>query len=294
MNEFGRYHPIVNFLYYAVTISFSVVFMHPICLMISFLSGFSYSLIIGGKGALKFNLCAVVPLMAVTALLNPAFNHAGVTIAAYFPNGNPLTVESIAYGAAAAFMTASVICHFSGFNKIMTSDKLMYLFSRIIPSLSLVFSMSLRFVPRFFSQIAEASAAQRAIGLQDGKKGIKKLRSAFRVFMAVLMCALENAVDTADSMKSRGFGTGRRTAFSNFTMSKRDAAAIAYMLLLTGYIVRGAMMRGFYFKYFPEISEIKHTALFYSMAAAYALLFFVPHITEAREAIRWKSLRSKI
>jgi energy-coupling factor transport system permease protein len=40
----------------------------------------------------------------VTAWLNPLFNHAGVTLLFYLPGGNPVTLESMVYGLAAATM----------------------------------------------------------------------------------------------------------------------------------------------------------------------------------------------
>ncbi len=44
--------------------------------------------------------------------MNLAFNHEGATILAYLPSGNPLTLESIAYGFAAAAMLAAVVLWF--------------------------------------------------------------------------------------------------------------------------------------------------------------------------------------
>ena len=135
--EFKTYHPIVNFIYFVFVIGFSCFVMHPVCLGISFLCGFVYSVMVKGRRAVKTNLMYMLPLMLATALINPAFNHAGLTIITYLPGGNPLTLESVVYGLCAAVMIASVICHFSCYNEIMTSDKFVYLFGRIIPSLSL-------------------------------------------------------------------------------------------------------------------------------------------------------------
>ena len=69
----------------------------------------------------------MLPLLVITALINPAFSHQGVTILTYLPSGNPLTLESILYGIYAAFLLITVIAWFSCFNAVMTSDKFMYL-----------------------------------------------------------------------------------------------------------------------------------------------------------------------
>ena len=160
MNEFKSYHPIVNFLYFVIVIGFSMFFMHPLCLAVSFACGLVYSTILNGRRAVKTNLVYMLPVLIITALINPAFNHEGVTILTYLPGGNPLTLESILYGLAAGFMLVSVICWFSCYNEVMTSDKFIYLFGRIIPSLSLIFSMTLRLVPKFATQLKIVTNAQ--------------------------------------------------------------------------------------------------------------------------------------
>lgn len=102
-------------------------------------------------------------MLIVTALINPAFNHEGVTILTYLDNGNPLTLESITFGAASATMLITVISWFSCYNAVMTSDKFIYLFGKLIPALSLIFSMVLRFVPTFKAQFQRVSDSQNVL-----------------------------------------------------------------------------------------------------------------------------------
>ena len=54
MNEFKTYHPIVNFVYFVFVIGFSCFFMHPVCLVISLVSGFSYSVMLKGRKATSY------------------------------------------------------------------------------------------------------------------------------------------------------------------------------------------------------------------------------------------------
>ena len=162
--EFELFHPLVSFYYFFSVIIFSMFFMHPIFLIISLISSFIYSVMLNGKSAVKFNILYMIPLLIVTAIINPMFSHEGVTIIGYFNTGNPITLESIVYGICSATMFISVILWFSCYNAIMSSDKYIYLFGRKIPSLSLIFSMVLRFVPRYKFQIKVISNAQRCIG----------------------------------------------------------------------------------------------------------------------------------
>ncbi|MCL2699311.1 MAG: energy-coupling factor transporter transmembrane protein EcfT, partial [Defluviitaleaceae bacterium] len=161
---FSTYHPIVNFSFFLAALGFSMSFMHPVCLGISLVCALCYSgYLLRGK-ALRFNLIYMLPLLILTVTLNPLFNHQGATILMYLRSGNPLTLESILFGISAAVMLITVITWFSCFNKIITSDKFVYLFGRIIPALSLVLSMTMRFVPHFKAQMRRISLAQRYIG----------------------------------------------------------------------------------------------------------------------------------
>ena len=99
------------------------------------------------------------------------------------------------YGVAAAVMLASVVLWFSSYNEVMTSDKFVYLFGRVIPALSLVLSMALRFIPKFRAQMQTVSEAQACIG-RDTKNGsvFRRVGNAVKIFSIMLTWALENAI----------------------------------------------------------------------------------------------------
>lgn len=295
MSEFKTYHPIVNFTYFVFVIGFSCVFLHPICLLISLVCGFTYSVMLKGKKAIKTNLIYMLPMLIAMALINPAFNHDGLTIIQYLPSGNPLTLESIIYGLAAATMIVSVICHFSCYNEVMTSDKFIYLFGKIIPAMSLIISMTLRFVPKFTAQLKVVTNAQRCMG-RDVSNGsiIKRAKHGLNILGIMTSWSLENAIETADSMKSRGYGHPGRTAFSIFTFDKRDKKALLAILILGLYTFIGNLCGGMYFSYFPSIKAADLSIYGISVFISYLLLCISPIIIELWEVRKWKSLRSKI
>ncbi len=295
MNEFKSYHPIINFIYFAFVIGFSCFFMHPVCLFISSVSAFLYSVMLKGTHAIKTNLLYMLPMIIIMALLNPAFNHAGTTVIWYLPSGNPVTFESMVYGIMTAFMIISVICWFSCYNEIMTSDKFIYLFGRIIPMLSLVISMTLRFVPRFANQLKIVINAEKCIG-RDISKGsiIKRAKRGLGTMSIMTTWALENAIETADSMKSRGFGQPGRTAFSIFIFDKRDKKALICIIFLGLYTLLGSIMGKVHFAYFPYMTSAEFSIYQMSIFLSYLLLCICPVIIEVWEVRRWKSLRSKI
>lgn len=295
MNEFKNYHPIVNFTYFLIVTLFSCFFMHPVCLAVSLMCGFIYSVILKGKKAIRTNITYMLPVMIATALINPLFNHEGITIIEYLPSGNPLTGESVIYGIAAAAMIVSVMCWFSCYNEVMTSDKFIYIFGRIIPSLSLILSMTLRFVPRFAAQLKAVANAQKCMG-RDVSSGniIKRAKCGLSILSVMTTWALENAIETADSMKSRGYGHSGRTSFSIFTFDGRDKKALAIISLLGLYTVAGKLSGAMYFRYFPSSESAGFSFYGLSVFAAYFLLCIFPVTVEIKEAVKWNVIKSKI
>ncbi len=295
MNEFSKYHPIVNLAYFLAVLGLSMMLMHPITLSISLISGFIYSIMLNGRKVIKFNLLYMLPLALMTALINPAFNHEGMTILAYLPSDNPLTLESIVYGIASAIMLWSVICHFSCANSIMTSDKFIYLFGKIIPALSLILSMVLRFVPKFKAQMKTVSTAQTFVG-RDVSQGniIDRAKNGIKILSIMITWSLENAIDTADSMKSRGYGLPNRSAYSNFRLNKRDVKALLYIGILFIYVIVGSVRNALHFEYFPVVRGTEIRVYNTSVFLAYLLLFICPIIIEIWEVAKWKRLKSKI
>lgn len=294
-NSFKDFHPLVNFYYFTVIIVFSMFFMHPIFLGISLITSFIYSVSLNGKKAVRFNLLYMLPLLIITAIMNPVFNHQGITILFYLKSGNPMTLESILYGIAASVMFISVILWFSSYNAVMSSDKFIYLWGRLIPGTSLIISMVLRFVPRYKAQIKVISNGQKCIG-RDITNGniIVRAMNGIKILSIMTTWALENAIETADSMKSRGYGLKGRTSFSIFRFDKRDKITLSSMIILTIIILMGAFLGENIIVYYPMIKVKTITIFSIVVYIAYTLLCLTPIIIDFKEEIRWKHLQLKI
>lgn len=292
MHSFKAYHPIINFIYFVFAIGFSMLFINPVCLAISLVCSFIFSAALIGKKAYKRNFKFMIPAIIATAIINPAFNHQGVTVIAFLPSGNPLTLESVFYGLAAGSMIACVISWFFCYNEVMTSDKFIYLFSRIIPSLSLLFSMILRFVPMFADSLKETAKAQKCLG-NDISKGriLKRSKIALTVLSSTITRFFESSVDTADSMRARGWGLAGRTSFSIFKFTKRDFLALIWLLALGTYIVISAVLGKLSFAFFPAISHLPQTLGSIFIYSAYFALFITPVIIGIWEEYKWKNLK---
>ena len=294
MSAFGDCHPVVNLIYFIAVLGFSMFFMHPVCLFISLVCAIFWAIILK-SGKRKAFLLFMLPVLLGTAVMNPLFNHAGVTTILYFPSGNPLTAEALIYGLCAGAMLASVLCWFTCFNEIMTGDKLIFLFGRLAPSLSLILSMTLRFVPRFIKQFSEVIKAQKGIGPNNSDENLKsRLKNALSVMSVMITWALESSIDTADSMKARGYGSGKRSSFSMFRFKNRDGILILVICALSVYIICGSLMGEMQFTCFPKIVHSGYSIYGITVFAAYAILCILPVVIEIKEVIKWNSLKRKI
>ncbi|MCD8026604.1 MAG: energy-coupling factor transporter transmembrane protein EcfT [Clostridiales bacterium] len=294
-DTFIKMHPTVGFVYFSFVILLSAFLMNPICLLLSFVCALMNTAYLNGGKTARLCLVYILPMFILISVINPVFNHEGATIITYFSSGNPLTLESIVYGAAAAILMASVILWFSFFNTVMTSDKIVYLFGRILPSLSLVLSMTLRFVPKFSAQFKTVRNAQKCIGrdISDGSL-LRRIKNAVKIVSVMITWSLENAIETADSMKSRGYGLKGRTSYSVYRFDKRDLITLILTLVPGFGIVISAISGAISFSYFPYLKGDLFTPLTVITYIAYAVLMLLPLIINAKEDISWKRLRSTI
>jgi energy-coupling factor transport system permease protein len=275
-DAFSTCHPVVNLIYYIFVIGFAMASNNPVCLGISFICAFVYSVCLRGKRGIRKNLMYMVPLIVLTALLNPMFSHQGVTILTYLPSGNPLTLESVLYGISAAFMLVTIVCIVVCFNEVMTSDKMVYLFGRLAPYLSLLLSMTLKFIPEFINRCKVVYMSQKAAGYTVKGKYGRRIRIGIRVLSSAITWALERAVTTADSMRSRGYGLKGRTAYSIFRWDRRDIICLVYILITGIYVLIGMCKGAVAFQYYPYVTGNVTGVYTVSVFVVYIMLSVMP------------------
>lgn len=265
--------------------------MHPVYLVITIFSAISLNIALRRQLFFK-DWKLYVPLFFLMAMINPLISHNG-QLKLFYLNGNAVTVEAIMYGLAIATMLVAVMLWFSSYNTVMTSDKFIYLFGKVSPALSLTLSISLRLVPRFRHQLAQIVQAQKVIGMDYTAGSLwHRIKCIVRILSILITWALDNAIDTADSMKARGYGIKKRSAFSLFVFERRDGVVLAIILVLFLTNLAAGFLGTTSFYFYPTFSALKWdigSILFYS---SYLLLLSIPLIIEIREAFKWRSLKS--
>lgn len=291
-DAFAGFHPAVNFCFFAAAIGLTMFLMHPVFLAVSLLCSGAYLVYLWGiRGAVR-QVGYLLPVLLFTAALNPLFNHDGATVLFAFPNGSPVTLESLCYGLLTAVMMGATLLWFNCCGAVFTTDKIIYLFGRIIPSLSLLISMTLRFVPRFKGYLRNTYRVLRA--MSPPKTKAEALKQALTAFSATVSWAMEQSIVTADSMKSRGYGSAGRTAYAIYRFERRDLAALAALALLTMGAAVPLAAGAVSWSFFPAISgELLGPAALVSYVC-FAGICMMPLIIDLSEDFKWNSFRSKI
>lgn len=288
-DAFSNYHPIVNLTYFLMVLGCASFLRHPVCLGIALVSSTIYASVLTGKENLIRIIKGMLPMSVMIIIINPLVNHQGVTILGYFRSGNPFTLEACIYGFAAAAIIWSLVQWFVCWNRIMTTEKLIYLFGRLMPALSLVVSMSLRFVPRYQRQLHKIMDAQKQLGkFGKGAGVISRLKLSIRVLSIMTTWAIEHAVETAQSMKGRGYGLPGRTAFSIYRWQARDTRLFIFELVLGVSVLIGGIRGSFQWSWMPIMSNLHITVENGLIFGSYLLLTLLPAGLNGKEEMEWK------
>ena len=291
-DAFSGFHPGVNLAFFAAALGLTMFIQQPVYLLISMISGCAYLLYLQGKKGFYRQVGYLVPILIMMAIMNPVFNHEGVTVLWYLPNDNPITLEAICFGLASAVMMGASIVWFNCCNTVFTSDKIIYLFGRLIPALSLMISMTLRFVPRFKNFLQSVLRTQQAMHKPENTK--EKLGQALAAFSATVSWAMEQSIVSADSMKSRGYGLFGRTAFSIYIFEKRDGVALMMLFLLCVGTVVPHLVGLMGWTYYPSMTGDLLGPVQILAYLCYGGMCNLPLIIDLMEDRKWNALRSKI
>lgn len=286
--RFDSYHPAINLAYFTAVLAAAVVFDHPCFLAVAYVCAFVYSAALGGRQALVFDL-ALVPLMAAFALYYGAYRHFGVTVLGVNFIGNRITLEALVYGLVLAGKTAVVLMWLSCMHAVVSSDKLVYLFGRVLPRLSLYLAIVLRAVPRIRERFRSASLARSGVG-RGGQQGgaVRRVRNFLSIASIVTTWTLEDLVESAASMKSRGYSLRGRTAFSIYRFDNRDRAFVLALAALVTLQLMAWLLDQTGALYDPAIVINRITPMSGVFYAGYALLCLLPWLLQLAGQRRWR------
>lgn len=286
-NGFSGFHPIVTFIFFIIVIATVVTIQHPFYIAVSSLAGLFYYFILNGRKGIK-PVLLLIPVTIVITVINPIFNTYGEHIIFHLFK-RPYTVEALIYGVVLAGIFADMMIWFGCYNAVLTGDKFTCLFGRIIPSISLLLVMIFRMIPAFIRKGHQIREARKCIGkgAEHGSTFREKLKDGVSILSIMTDWVLESSIITADSMKARGYGTGKRTDFIRYRITWRDVIMLSVIVTLSLLFLFGGSTKA---TFTPEfyISPLSYGFI------AYVILMFIPTVIEIKEAFVWRILKSGI
>ena len=296
MNQdaFSKRHPIVNFLFFLGAIGFGVMIQHPMYLLAGFFCSAAYYLQLNGRKGLK-NLLWMVILFLIMTAINPLFNIYGKT-QLFTVLGRPYTLEGIYYGAAVAGALVVMLIWFGCYNAELTGDKFTCLFGDLIPSLSLLLVMVLRMIPNLMRKAKQFLGARKSIGKGGSENAPRKdkVMDGMTIVSALTDWALEGSVVTGDAMRSRGYGSTKRSSFMVYRMTGMDICLLVTQCLLILMVLASMITGGTNAEFTPDLSIAPIKGFYVPGFLAYWAYLLIPVILQIKETIQWHISRSRI
>lgn len=274
--------------YYIAVGVLLLYFNHPIFLLLIFLLLIVLNLTHDRGKELKKWLPVLLIMSSFIVLLNPFLVSRGTTILFYF-RGKQVTVEASLYGVVMSLSIVGIIILFISFNLILNGNKFLYIFSRVLPKLAFLSMLAIRFVPLLRVRLGEIADVQRVRGIDIKSGSIKnRAKSGMVILQILLTWSLEEALETANSMEARGYGTGKRSSYLPFQWEKRDVGWLVIIwLLFIACLIGGFLGYGKIYIY-PELGTLQFYMLDWILLGIVTVLVAFPLFVEGREQLRWK------
>lgn len=291
---FERCHPAVNLIYFAAVIFGTVTFQHPIFLAISWGCAFAYSVRRNGWKAVVFNTSMLI-FVGAYALYYATFHHFGVTNLGTLFTGNRVTLESLTYGLVLGICVTGVMIWFSCVYSIFSSDKMVYLFGRVSPRLSLFLAIMLRFIPRLKGEARRLDRARRGIGRSVCQGNpIRRIRNALGLISILITWCIETLALASESMISRGSKLRGRSAFSIYRFDNRDRAYVIAMFACLTVTMMGYLLNQMDMQYDPRLVFPRITFMSWVFFGGYAMFCLMPVALECWTEYRFKKARKRL
>lgn len=294
MGAFSTLHPLVCMVYFIFAIVFSMALKHPIYLLTEFGIIVVFCFLLDRGKALKSSIKGYLVMAFFVFLINPLFSSRGQTILLYFRD-RPITLEAIVYGGLFAISLLTLLMVFVAYNRVITSDKFLFLTASIIPKTAFSILITMRFIPLLKRRLKEIVSIQKSQGkfsLKQRKR--QQVKESMETLNTLVTWSLESSLQTAASMRSRGYGVGKRSSVKRYQFDQRDWITLSVMILLGGVVLTGRFLGYGLMTVYPSIRVISFDVFASVHYLSFFLLMMLPILFEGRESIQWHIIKLKI
>jgi energy-coupling factor transport system permease protein len=280
-------HPVVKMMYFLLLLTFIMLTPHPVVLIIYLITLSIYLIRLRGIKKYLNNLKFYVFLSLIITLINPIFNQRGRTVL-FEVFSRQFTLEALMYGLVMAMTFISIIILFQIFNDVVDSHGFIYVIGKFASKSGFLINMALRYIPLMQSRLKELYEIK---SLSIKTKGLRnKIILWGNIIGIIFTWSFEEAVVTADSMESRGYGLTKRTSYLSFKWRPKD-----YLTLITIFfcsiVIISLLLNGFLsFNIYPRMDQL--ILDFYHLIGYIfiALISLTPFIVDEKERLKWRNL----
>lgn len=285
---FSSIHPLPSFLYYIGAIILTMTYYHPIFLLSGLLILIAINLIQDRGKKLKSYGRFYIFMALIIVFLNPIISSRGETVLFYVFD-KVITLESFIYGVCTMLSLISIMVLFLSYNMVITDDKFMYLFSGILPKTSFLIMMTMRFIPLLRRRAEEITTVQKLIGGEVKDSSFKeKIIEGMKVLNILVTWSLEESIQTARSMRARGYGTTKaRTFYFNYRMDTLDIIVFIVIIASISILLFSWNTNIFDYQIYPKVQNIKFDIKTTLFLILYSLYMGIPIIIEGMDKIKW-------
>ena len=323
--ELTSIHPAVYLLYYFIMVLFAFIFSDPY-FVITFLVLILILIALQGVSSeLKNIMKLFIPLSILIMILNPLLNRTGAH-KIYLWQNFFITYEAIAYGILMSLALLIVILVFSSYNRSVSYQEMLYIFSKKLPIISMIIVMALRFIPLINSRAIEVQKLNNLknngvefdnedcddsnkmdldefnsnINTDYNSKFINRLKSNKRIAAIIkeaktlgkimgitVSWSLEESMFTAKSMKARGYNAAERTSYLSYKFGNADYAFLAIIIATVAIIIVGLLKGVGMINIYPSI-DFSFSNLPFNIYYLAFIVFLLPLIyLELKERLLW-------
>lgn len=214
---FRLHYAVITAIHLYLLIS-ALTFSHPIYLLAllavvaaMFVSSHTWS-------AGKFYLSMTIPLMLLIIIINLLFSRAGTSLlweTTLWGSFNlPFTWEALTYGGLMALRLLIIVSTCTSFFTLLSPARMLHLMSVFGQRWALTFNLTLRLLPLMMEEHGRITEVQRCRGVENSAGSlVARIKSVLPSLSILLLSSLERSVEMAESMYSRGYGSGPRTSY---------------------------------------------------------------------------------
>lgn len=284
-------HPAVYVTYYLLLVVLAFLYNDPYYL-ISFLICISALITLQGistefKSVIRF----FIPMSILIIILNPLTSKVGTT-QIYLVGGYFITLEALVYGILMSLSLLIILLLFASYNRAVSYQEMLYLFSKRFPHISMIIVMALRFIPLLSYRLTEVNKIfkfneENYEDRENSGSRTEKLKRTAQMLAVVVSWSLEESMLTAKSMKARGYGVAERTSYLSFKYRKIDILFILLILATLTVCIAGLAQGYGRIEIYPTLNFYINENMFNIYYFAFLILLLPLIYLEFKERLIW-------